>query len=38
MSIGENPLVARKRVRLAVREARERRGLTQTEVAEAMEW
>jgi transcriptional regulator with XRE-family HTH domain len=38
MSIGENPLVARRRVRLAVRKAREHRGLTQTEVAEAMEW
>ncbi len=38
MSNGENPLVARKRVRLAVREAREHKGLTQTDVAEAMEW
>jgi transcriptional regulator with XRE-family HTH domain len=35
---GEPPAVARRRVRLALREAREKKGLTQAEVAEAMEW
>jgi transcriptional regulator with XRE-family HTH domain len=35
---GESPLIARRRVRLALREAREALGLTQSEVAEAMEW
>ena len=38
MSTGDLPAVARRRVRLAVREARERKGLTQADVAEAMEW
>ncbi len=38
MPTGDSPLVARRRVRLAVREAREAQGLTQGEVAEAMEW
>lgn len=35
---GESPMLARRRVRLALREARERAGLTQGQVAEAMEW
>lgn len=34
----ESPAGARRRVRLAVRRAREAMGATQTEVAEAMEW
>jgi transcriptional regulator with XRE-family HTH domain len=38
MAEGDSPTVARRRVRLAVREAREREGLTQIQVAEAMEW
>ena len=38
MSTGDLPAVARRRVRIAVREARERKGLTQADVAEAMEW
>lgn len=42
MSSGDSPTVAptiaRRRVRLALREAREARGLTQSEVAESMEW
>jgi transcriptional regulator with XRE-family HTH domain len=38
MASGDSPLVARRRVRLAVREAREAGGLTQSQVAEAMEW
>src|SRR5689334_24746209 len=38
MTSGDSPAVARRRVRLAVRAAREARGLTQSEVAEAMEW
>jgi transcriptional regulator with XRE-family HTH domain len=38
MAEGDSPTVARRRVRLAVREARERQGLTQHQVAEAMEW
>ncbi len=38
MAEGDSPTVARRRVRLAVREAREREGLTQNQVAEAMEW
>lgn len=32
------PTIARRRVRLALREAREARGLTQSDVAESMEW
>src|SRR5689334_20164040 len=35
---GESPLIARRRVRLALREAREALSFTQSEVAEAMEW
>ncbi len=35
---GDSPTVARRRVRLALREAREAAGLTQLEVAEQMEW
>jgi transcriptional regulator with XRE-family HTH domain len=35
---GDAPAVARRRVRLAVRAAREGQGLTQGQVAEAMEW
>lgn len=38
MTSGELPAVARRRVRLALRDAREARGLTQGQVAEAMEW
>jgi transcriptional regulator with XRE-family HTH domain len=38
MTSGESPLLARRRVRIALREAREARALTQGEVAEAMEW
>src|SRR5436853_5521548 len=38
MPSGELPAVARRRVRLALRHAREQRGLTQGQVAEAMEW
>ncbi|NJC68986.1 helix-turn-helix domain-containing protein [Planosporangium thailandense] len=38
MASGDSPLVARRRVRRAVREAREAKGLTQSQVAEAMEW
>jgi transcriptional regulator with XRE-family HTH domain len=38
MPTGDSPLVARRRVRLTVREAREAKGLTQGDVAEAMEW
>jgi len=38
MTSPESPAGARRRVRLAVREAREARGLTQSQVAEAMEW
>jgi transcriptional regulator with XRE-family HTH domain len=38
MSTGDTPAVARRRVRLALREARRSRHLTQTQVAEAMEW
>jgi transcriptional regulator with XRE-family HTH domain len=35
---GESPAVARRRVRLALRQAREAKGLTQAQVADAMEW
>jgi transcriptional regulator with XRE-family HTH domain len=38
MTSPESPAGARRRVRLAVREAREAKGLTQGQVAEAMEW
>ncbi|AEV81412.1 DNA-binding protein [Actinoplanes sp. SE50] len=38
MAEGDSPTVARRRVRLAIREARERADLTQLHVAEAMEW
>lgn len=38
MSAEDSPVVARRRVRLALREAREEQGLTQGQVAEAMEW
>jgi transcriptional regulator with XRE-family HTH domain len=38
VSAADSPAVARRRVRLAVREAREAAGLTQGQVAEAMEW
>lgn len=38
MASGDSPAVARRRVRLAVRAARETKGLTQGHVAEAMEW
>lgn len=37
-SSGESPAVARSRVRLAVRAAREARGLTQGHVAEDLDW
>ena len=38
MAEGDSPTVARRRVRLAVREAREANNLTQLQVAEQMEW
>jgi transcriptional regulator with XRE-family HTH domain len=38
MTAGDSPMIARRRVRLALREAREAKELTQSDVAEAMEW
>lgn len=38
MAEGDSPTVARRRVRLAIREAREAANLTQHQVAEEMEW
>ncbi|GIF05332.1 helix-turn-helix domain-containing protein [Actinoplanes siamensis] len=38
MPEGDSPTVARRRVRLALREAREKADLTQAQVAEEMEW
>jgi transcriptional regulator with XRE-family HTH domain len=38
MVASESPAVARRRLRLALRQAREARGLTQGQVAEALEW
>jgi transcriptional regulator with XRE-family HTH domain len=38
MTEGDSPTVARRRVRLALREAREASGRTQADVAEEMEW
>jgi len=38
MAEGDSPTVARRRVRMALREAREAAGYTQLEVAEEMEW
>ncbi|MFI7601372.1 helix-turn-helix domain-containing protein [Actinoplanes sp. NPDC049681] len=38
MAEGDSPTVARRRVRLALREAREAAGYTQLDVAEQMEW
>jgi transcriptional regulator with XRE-family HTH domain len=38
MAAGDSPTVARRRVRLVLREARESAGMTQSDVAEAMEW
>ncbi len=38
MAEGDSPTIARRRVRLALREARERADLTQLQVAEEMEW
>ena len=38
MAEGDTPTVARRRVRLAIREARDAAGLTQNQVAEEMEW
>jgi len=38
MAEGDSPTVARRRVRLAIREAREAADLTQLQVAEEMEW
>jgi transcriptional regulator with XRE-family HTH domain len=38
MTAGESPMIARRRVRLALREARDALNLTQSDVAEAMEW
>ncbi len=38
MPVGDSPTVARRRVRLALREAREHADLTQAQVAEEMEW
>jgi transcriptional regulator with XRE-family HTH domain len=38
MTLGESPAVARRRVRLALRRAREEKGLTQGEVAGALDW
>ncbi|SNT65057.1 Helix-turn-helix domain-containing protein [Asanoa hainanensis] len=36
--MADSPYVARRRVRLAIRRARDGKGFTQTDVAEAMEW
>jgi transcriptional regulator with XRE-family HTH domain len=36
--LGESPAVARRRVRRALRQAREAKGLTQAQVADEMEW
>src|SRR3954447_8887894 len=38
MSSGDTPAVARRKVRLAIKDARNAKGDTQTDVAEAMEW
>jgi transcriptional regulator with XRE-family HTH domain len=38
MSSGDTPAVARRKVRLAIKDARNTKGETQTQVAEAMEW
>src|SRR5689334_18400759 len=38
MAEGDSPTVARRRVRMALREAREAAGYTQHEVADEMEW
>jgi transcriptional regulator with XRE-family HTH domain len=38
MAVGESPAVARHRLRLALREAREAKGLTQRQVAKSLEW
>ncbi|MCM4079398.1 helix-turn-helix domain-containing protein [Paractinoplanes hotanensis] len=38
MAEGESPTIARRRVRIAIREAREALPLTQAQVAEEMEW
>lgn len=38
MPLGESPAVARRRVRLALRGAREGKGLTQGQVAKALDW
>jgi transcriptional regulator with XRE-family HTH domain len=38
MSTADTPAVARRRVRIALRNAREAKRLTQTQVADAMEW
>jgi transcriptional regulator with XRE-family HTH domain len=38
MAIGESPAGARRRVRLAIREAREALGYTQAHLADAMDW
>ena len=38
MTTADTPAVARRRVRLVLRGAREEKGLTQSDVAEAMEW
>ena len=38
MAEGDSPAIARRRVRLAIREAREAAALTQPQVAETMEW
>jgi transcriptional regulator with XRE-family HTH domain len=38
MALGDSPTVARRRVRLALRGAREHGGLTQQQVADEMEW
>jgi transcriptional regulator with XRE-family HTH domain len=38
MAVGESPAVARYRLRLALRQAREAKGLTQSQVARSLEW
>lgn len=38
MAVGETPAVARHRLRLALRAAREAKGLTQRQVAKALDW
>jgi transcriptional regulator with XRE-family HTH domain len=38
MAVGESPAAARRRLRIALRRAREAKGLTQRQVAESLDW